>query len=279
MTAPIQRIDANGVSFAYLEEGSGPLVLLVHGFPDTPQTWDAARPALAKAGYRAVTPWTRGYAPTAIPADGKYDVDTLGADILGLIAALGEKSAIVVGHDFGAAAAYSAVGLDPTKIRMLVTVAIPHPAALKPTPRLAWKVRHFLTLRRKNAAAKIRKRSLVHLDELVQRWSPTWEVPAGETDAVKASLGEPGSLEAALAYYRAFRPALPASQRKRIEVPSASFAGADDMIPLQVYERARSRYVGPHEVVTLPGGHFLHREHPDKFVPELLRVIASAPPA
>src|SRR5580698_9273016 len=101
-------VEANGLRFAYLEEGSGPLVLLVHGFPDTPHTWDAVRPAVAALGYRVVTPFTRGYYPTAIPADGAYDSDTLGRDVLALIPALGETRAIAVGHDWGASAVYSA---------------------------------------------------------------------------------------------------------------------------------------------------------------------------
>jgi pimeloyl-ACP methyl ester carboxylesterase len=82
-------VDAGGLRFGYLEQGTGPLVLLVHGFPDTAHTWDATMPALAAAGYRAVAPFTRGYHPTAIPADGAYDTDTLGNDVIALIDALG----------------------------------------------------------------------------------------------------------------------------------------------------------------------------------------------
>jgi pimeloyl-ACP methyl ester carboxylesterase len=275
----VNHVQANGLRFAYLEEGSGPLVLLVHGFPDTPHTWDAALPALARAGFRAVAPFTRGYAPTEVPSDGLYDGETLGRDLLALIEALGEKSAIVVGHDWGAFAAYAAVGIDPSKIRMLVTIAIPHLSAVRPTPALVWKGRHMLRLRRKNAAARIRKDELRYIDELVQRWSPGWQVPAGETDAVKRSFAEPGSLEAAVGYYRAMKPSVPRSMRAKVTVPAAAFCGETDMLKLKLYERARSRYTAGYEIVTLPGGHFMHREHPERFVPELLRVVAGAPAA
>jgi pimeloyl-ACP methyl ester carboxylesterase len=155
-------------------------------------------------------------------------------------------------------------------------VGIPHPASVIPTPRLAWTVRHFYTLARKGAAARIRAGDFAHIDELVQRWSPAWKVPPGETDAVKAALREPGSLEAALGYYRAIRFPLPKSQRQKISVPSVSFGGTDDVIPTSFYERARSRFLGRYEVVTMPGGHFMHREHPERFNRELLRVVASA---
>jgi pimeloyl-ACP methyl ester carboxylesterase len=124
----LSTVQANGLRFACLEEGQGPLVLLLHGFPDTPHTWDATRPALARAGFRAVSPFLRGYAPSEIPADGDYRIDALARDVAGLIEALGEERAIVVGHDWGAAAAYGAAIRFPERIRFLATVSIPHPA-------------------------------------------------------------------------------------------------------------------------------------------------------
>lgn len=264
---------ANGLRFAYLEEGEGPLVLLLHGFPDTPHTWDAVRPALAAAGFRAVTPFMRGYAPTEIPGEESFDSDTLGKDALGLIDALGAP-AILVGHDWGASAAFSAAGLGPERIRLLVTVAIPHTASMRPTPRNLWAARHFFTLRRRGEAERILRDDLRKIDELVARWSPKWKVPPGETDAVKAAFREPGCLEAALGYYRALRPSVPRSQRKRVAVPAVAFAGQHDNILVSDFERARSRYTASYEVVAMPGGHFMHREHPDHFIRELLRVLA-----
>ena len=78
-------VQANGIRFAYLEEGEGPLVLLLHGFPDTARSWDFLRPKLAEKGYRAVSPWLRGYAPTEIPmrdTDGRPDDSITPAVIL-----------------------------------------------------------------------------------------------------------------------------------------------------------------------------------------------------
>jgi pimeloyl-ACP methyl ester carboxylesterase len=273
---PIREVRANGLRFAFFEEGRGPLVLLLHGFPDTPHTWDAVRPALASAGYRAVTPFMRGYAPTDIPSTEAYDADTLGRDALGLIEALGEDKAFLVGHDWGASAAYAAAGLGPERLRMLITLAIPHPASIVPTPQIVWRVRHFFDLSRPGAAKRIRAGNLAHVDELVQRWSPEWKVPTGETDAVKAAFLEPGCLEAALGYYRALRPWLPASQRRRVRVPTAAFAGTSDLLPPSAYERARSRFADRYEVLTMPGGHFMHREHPALFIEKLLGVLRAA---
>ena len=76
----------------------------------------------------------RGYHPTTIPVDGAYDAETLGRDVLALIEALGEKQAIVVGHDWGALAAYTAASLDPERVRSLITIGVPHPRSVIPTP-------------------------------------------------------------------------------------------------------------------------------------------------
>ncbi len=274
MTEP-KYVAANGLKFAYLEEGEGPLVLLVHGFPDTAHTWDRVRPALAEAGYRAVAPFTRGYLPTEIPKQEAFDSDTLGRDLLALIEALGETSAIVVGHDWGASAAYSAAGLQPQRVRMLVTLAIPHPAGLRPTPSLLWAVRHFYWLSRRGAADKLLADDLAYIDELVARWSPAWNVPPNETARVKEIFRDRDCLHAALGYYRAASPRLPPGHRARVKMPAVAFAGADDIIALDAFDkpRVRARYAEAYEVVKMPGGHFMHREHPEVFTHELLRVI------
>ena len=268
------RVTANGVDFAYLEEGRGPLVLFVHGFPDTAHTWDAAMRAAAGAGSRAVAPFTRGYHPTAIPADGAYDTDTLGKDVVALIDALGADKAIVVGHDWGASAAYAAAATAPERVRLLVTLAIPHPGSIKPTPLMLWKMRHMAALRRAKAPERVRANDFAMLDELWKRWSPAWkEIPASETAAVKQAFQAPGSLEAALGYYRALRVRLPASLRHKITVPTVAFAGEHDMISPRAYEKARHWFTASYEVCQVPGGHFMHREQPEAFNAELVRVL------
>ena len=98
-------VEANGLTFRYLEEGEGPLVLLLHGFPDNAMTWDRVMPGLADAGYRAVAPFMRGYPPSEIPADGRYDAAALAGDVAALIDALNDgRPAFVMGHDWGAIA-------------------------------------------------------------------------------------------------------------------------------------------------------------------------------
>lgn len=272
-----RTVTANGLTFAYVEEGTGPLVLMVHGFPDTWHTWDAVRPQVAAAGFRVVTPNQRGYFPTGLAPDGRYDTDALGEDVLALIDALGERQAILVGHDWGAGAAYAAAALAPHQVTKLVAIGIPHPASVTPTPKLAWTVRHFLTLRLPGAVARTAANDFATIDRLVQRWSPAWKVPPDETRHVKEAFAHEGSLDAALGYYRALRPTLPKGSRLKISVPTVAFAGLDDTIAPSAYEPARSWFTHGYEVVTMRGGHFMHREHPGEFIPKLLAVLRSAP--
>jgi len=275
----VDYVDANGIRFAYLTQGSGPLVLLLHGFPDTAQTWDAVMPAVAAAGFRAVAPYMRGYHPSSIPADGRYDGETLGRDVLALIEALGEAQATVVGHDWGALAAYNAAALGPERVRLLVTLGVPHPRSVfPPTPKMLWNVRHFFPLRRKNAGEAIRANNFAYVDELWRRWSPAWKnLPAAETEHVKQSLSHPGSAEAAAAYYAALSPRLPPALKRNITVPSVAFAGLHDSLSPKDYDKAKRCFDGPYEVVRVPGGHFMHREAPAELIAELTRVLRSPP--
>ena len=101
----LHHVDVNGVDFAYLALGDGPLALCLHGFPDSAHTWRHLLPRLADAGYRAVAPFLRGYAPTAVPADGRYQTGVLALDAIGFHEALGgDDQAVIIGHDWGAPA-------------------------------------------------------------------------------------------------------------------------------------------------------------------------------
>src|SRR5215469_16909613 len=125
----MKRIRANNLEFAYLQEGEGPLVLLLHGFPDTAHTWGHQMPALAAAGHHAVAPYLRGYPPTEIPRDGFFDRGTLVSDIAGLIQALGGGGSVhLVGQDWGAGIVYGVLAAFPQLIRRAVVMAVPHPA-------------------------------------------------------------------------------------------------------------------------------------------------------
>ncbi len=103
MEIKASRIWANGLEFGLLKAGAGPLALCLHGFPDTARTWRYLLPDLAAKGFRAVAPFMRGYAPTAVPEDGHYSIGTLATDASALYEVLGgDEDAVLIGHDWGA---------------------------------------------------------------------------------------------------------------------------------------------------------------------------------
>lgn len=265
-----RHVEANGLRFAYLEEGEGPLVLMFHGFPDTPYTWDHIRPKVAARGYRVVTPFMRGYHPTAIP-ERDPDQETLGRDVLALIAALGETSAILVGHDWGAGAVYTAATLEPARVKKLFTVGIPHPATVRVTPALLLGVRHFLFYKLPGAPARFARDDFAALRAIYKRWSPTWDPPDAELAPTRACFANPASLNAAFGYYRKLSFLIPKIMRQPILVPTVAFAGLDDpAVTPEDYKRASPTFPKGYVVEEIRGGHFMHREHPDAFADRLL---------
>lgn len=253
-----------GQRLAYLDEGAGPLVVLIHGFPDTPVTWDDVRPRLVAAGYRVVTPWQRGYAPSGIPTTEETSSEQMGRDILGLIDALGGGPAVVVGHDWGASAAYAAATLGPEKVSKLVTVAIPHPGTLDLGLGQLWAGRHFVYLSGRRGVRKMERDDLAHVDALYARWAPSWDVPAYEIEAVKESFRQPGSLDAALGYYRGARTKEALFDRP-ISVPTLAIGGEGDAFTPEDFADASVAFTGVYQARTLPGEHWPHRQSPDAF--------------
>ena len=125
-------ITINGVEFAYLTAGdAGPLALCLHGFPDSAYGWRLLLPELAAAGYRAVAPFQRGYAPTAVPADGRYQTGMLSVDANAFHEALGNgKPGVIIGHDWGAPATHGAAVLAPERWSKVVSMAVPPGGAM-----------------------------------------------------------------------------------------------------------------------------------------------------
>lgn len=268
----MREVEANGIRFAYLEAGEGPLVLLFHGFPDTAHTWDHVMPRIAERGYRAVAPFLRGYHPSEVPAKDP-DGRTLGEDVLGLIDALGEGApAIVIGHDWGASAVYAAASLAPAKIAKLFAVAIPHPNTIRPSLAKLWGVRHFFAYKLPGAPKRFAKDDFAALPAIYRRWSPAWSPGPEEFAATRECFSHPESLDAAFGYYRALELSPPKYLKAKLPMDTVCFAGTDDpLLTPAEYHAAARMFTGAYTVEAMPGGHFLHREHPDRFAELLLR--------
>ena len=272
-------VRARGLTFSTLEQGEGPLVLCLHGFPDHARSFRHQLPALAAAGFRAVAPALRGYAPTGPAPDGRYQSAALAEDAVALIEALGYDDAIVFGHDWGATAAYGAALAAPQRVRKLIAAAVPYgPQVLSSfmtsydQQRRSWYMFFFQT---PFADAAVAHDDFAFLERLWRDWSPNWRYPAEEMAALKETFRQPGVLEAALGYYRATfnpalqDPALAALQGRMmtdpIDVPSLMLHGADDgCMGAELVKGMAALFPRGLRVEIVPGtGHFLHQEAPD----------------
>ena len=190
----------------------GPLVLLLHGFPDHPESFAPLLHALADAGYRAVAPTARGYVPSALAPDGDYRLETLARDAVGCLDALGACRAHLFGHDWGAVVAHTAGALHPDRFASLTTVAVPHLARLpRALPRLpgvlldTWYQSFFQIPWLSDWAVQRRDWALVRW--LCRRWSPPndpsgWAFTDQEWAERVERFSAPGVRTGMLAYYR-----------------------------------------------------------------------------
>jgi len=285
-------LKARGVVFPALTCGDGPVVLCLHGFPDCLRSFRFQLPALAAAGYRAVAPALRGYAPSCQSALSDTHVLAAADDALSLLDALGVREAHLVGHDWGAVAAYLAAARAPMRMRSVTTMAVPHPlgmaASLKQVPsqiRHSWYMFFFQLGGVAERALKARDFALI--DKLWRDWSPGFVLPSEEMAAIKETFAAPGVVEAALAYYRSlFRVRSETSRETRallarpISPPLLALTGADDgCIRTELYDYAMGpEWIANGEVERLDGvGHFLHQEDPGRVNARLIAFLREHP--
>jgi len=285
----LPRVTANGVDFAYLTEGpeDGPLALCLHGFPDTAHSWRYLLPRLAAAGYRAVAPFQRGYAPTSVPEDGRYDTGTLSLDACALHQALGgTDQAVLIGHDWGGFAAYGAAAHQPDRWRRVVTAAVAPQASMAAgffsfdQLKRSWYVFFFQTALAEYAVGLD---DLAFIDRLWADWSPGYD-GAADAALVKEALRDPDHLTAAISYYRSMfagppeDPEAAAAQAASGTVgpqPTLYLHGADDgCMGLDTIGPVTDFLSPGSSMVVIEGaGHFLQVEKPDEFNDHVLRFL------
>jgi pimeloyl-ACP methyl ester carboxylesterase len=275
MTTEVRKgkVEANGIEFATLEAGEGPLVLLLHGFPDNSWTYESQLHALAEAGYRAVAPHMRGYPPTGPAPDGRYDSEALAADVAGLARALGDGPAYVVGNDWGAIATYAAMALHPEAFTRAVVINVGHPSTFLATllhPSQVHHIFHFWFFQLGPIAENaVRANDLAFVDYLWDYWSAPGHDYADHLARVKATLEPEGAVEAALAYYRGLmdmptaHPDAAARMQGRVAVPTLSIFGDHDP-PRELSRDEHVHFDGEYRLEIVEGaGHFVHRERAD----------------
>jgi pimeloyl-ACP methyl ester carboxylesterase len=281
MTAHFEErvVRASKLNFTVLEMGEGPLVLCLHGFPDTAYSFRNQLPVLADAGYHAVAPFMRGYAPTEPAPDGRYDSAVLSEDALALIGALGYKEAIVFGHDWGAVAAYGAAAQAPNVVQKLITAAVPYGTSFFQAlvtnyaqQRRSWYMFFFQTAL---AEAAVSLNDFAFLEKMWADWSPGWKWTPEEMEALKRCFRAKGTLEAAIGYYRATLgpalklPAQPSAlataMAAPIDVPTLMFHGRDDgCIGAELLVGMEALFPRGLKIEVVPrAGHFVHQEKPE----------------
>ncbi len=147
-TSPVEGIEfrsveTNGIRLRVAEAGEGPLVLFVHGWPESWYSWRHQMPAVAAAGYRAIAPDMRGFGASDAPPNVEdYAVQELCADLTGLIDAYGQEQAVLVGHDWGAVAGWMCALLAPDRFRAVVNMSVPYGGRAQRSPLENWQDQH-----------------------------------------------------------------------------------------------------------------------------------------
>ncbi|WP_305787723.1 alpha/beta fold hydrolase [Symbioplanes lichenis] len=284
-------VGANGSRFHVVEAGTGPLVLLLHGFPEFWWAWHDVLPRIADAGFRAVAIDLRGYGASDKPPRG-YDGYTMAADVTGLIRALGERSAMIVGAGVGGMIGWAAAAFHPKMVNRLVVLGAAHPlrlrAALFADPRgqlaasraiLKFQVPRYEHVLTRDDAAEV--------GALVEHWAgPAWRDTDEYADYAarcREAMRIPQAAFCSLEAYRwVFRSALRLQgyrfvklMQQPITTPTLQMHGALDTAVLPRTAQGSGRYViAPYEWRLIDGvGHFLHQEATDVVTGEILRWI------
>jgi pimeloyl-ACP methyl ester carboxylesterase len=286
-----RTVSAGGTRFHTAEQGDGPLVLLLHGFPQFWWAWNHQITALADAGHRAVAVDLRGYGASDKPPRG-YDPVTLAHDTAGLVRALGEADAVVVGHGIGGLLGWTMAAYTPEALRGLAVLSMPHPlrlgAALRTPPWTAAR-----TLLGFQVPMRPERRLVARDAEEVGRhlraWSrPGWPDPATE-QRLRAAFRVPGVAHSSLEYTRwlfrsRFRPdgaRYLRRMRRPVAAPVLHLHGdLDPLLPLRAAQGSERHVAASYRLRTIAGaGHFPHQERPGRVGAELLAWLADTVPA
>lgn len=280
----MERYSRDGLTFDVREAGpaDGLVVVLLHGFPQHNDSWDAVIDRLTAAGYRCLAPNQRGYSPGARPARRRdYRMPALVADVGALIDASGARRVHLVGHDWGAAVAWAAAAEMPDRLATVSPISVPHPAAFiksftNSRQGLASWYMYFFQLPRIPERLLMRRNGAI-VSELLRRSGQT--PAAAERDA--RAISEPGALTAAINWYRAMPLSSPRGITQKVSVPTLYVWSDQDTALLPKAAHDTARYVtGEYRFEILPGvSHWIPDEQPDKLADLLLDWFAAHPVA
>jgi pimeloyl-ACP methyl ester carboxylesterase len=277
------QLPVRGYTFEAAAAGDprAPLVLLLHGFPQTHHSYRDQLPALAERGFYAVAPNQRGYSPGARPSElASYRMEELVGDVLGFADALGAERFDLVGHDWGGQLSWLVAALHPARVRSLCVLSRPHPAAFAEALRAddgqSSRSRHHRAFDDENMADRLLEDGARRLRRMLSGQG----VGEHDVDAYVAALAARDALNAALQWYRA-APESAAELRGRavpaIEAPTLYLWGEQDAtVGRAAAERSAEHVRGPFRFATVPeAGHFLTDQASERVTSELLAHLAA----
>ena len=297
MTARLNRVRTPVLEIAYLEEGdaNGAPIVLMHGFPDDASTWRDVAKALAAAGYRVLAPYVRGFGPTrfldvSTPRSGQ--IAALGQDLIQFADALNLDRYLLVGHDWGARAAYIAAALTPARVRGLLALSVGY-ATSTPSAEISveqaqayWYQWYFGVERGKQALTADRRAFCKYLWHV---WAPSWRFEEKEFDETAASFDNPDFVDVAIHSYRhrwGYAPDDPRYAEVQelmalnppVAVPTVMLHGDEDGATRPETSAGKERYFtrGYRREIVTGVGHFIQREKPQVVVEAVVRLEAQA---
>ncbi|MEE3625223.1 alpha/beta hydrolase [Nitrospirillum sp. BR 11752] len=284
MTEPeIDHVTTPLLDMAYIAGGpaDGPPVLLLHGWPDDAHTWDRVAPALWAAGYKTVAPWWRGFGPTRFLSSQTArsgQMAALAQDALDLANALDWQRFSVIGHDWGARAAYFLAAVAPDRLCRIAALSVGWEPGSLPTPALpqaqSYWYQWFLTTER--GAETVCHDGKAFARHQWDNWGPAGWYEEAEFERTAAAFDNPDWAAITLHSYRVrWDEAKPDPRYAELErrqratrtlsVPTLMIQGGDDRCTLPATtEKAAGHFTGPYRREVLPGvGHFPQREAPE----------------
>ena len=271
----MKHISLSELTFAVHDEGSGPPVVLLHGFPDSHALWHGQVPALVEAGYRVICPDLRGFGESSKPVGiDQYNILNLVGDVIGILDNLGIQKAHVVGHDWGAALAWVTAAFAPDRVDHLATLSVGHPSAFS-AAGFAQREKSWYML-------------LFQFEEVAEQWLSAndfanfraWSAHP-DVEQVIDNLSRPGALTAALSWYRAnLHPRSwlePPMVFPQIQSPTMGVWSSSDMALTEVSMTGSARFVdGPWRYERIEDcGHWMQLENPEAVNALLLDFLPS----
>jgi pimeloyl-ACP methyl ester carboxylesterase len=273
----MDHFEHSGLRFGVLDAGpaDGETVVLLHGFPQQPSSYDHIARRLNDAGLRTLAPTQRGYSPSASPRRRRdYRATELTNDVVALLDAAGVERAHIVGHDWGGAQTWGMGALHPDRTASVTSLSTPHPAAMTDA------------FRGSNQALKSSYMIFFQLPllpeilirRILAKALRSSGLPEQQVRTYVYAMADPGAMTGALNWYRG----IPFSMREpvgRIRVPTTFVWGRrDPAINRFAAERTGAYVDGPYEFVDLDAGHWLPETEPDAVAGAVLKRVLSSPP-